>query len=779
MALPPIFIEFLGDYTGLKETADGVKTELAEVDAEGGGSLESLGAVSTGVLLGMGAAFVGVGYESAKLAISFQSAMESIHTQAGVPQAALQGLSSGVLQLAGQVGFSPDSLAEALYHIESSFESVGISGASALNVLKIAAEGAAVGHANLVDVTNALDAAIASGIPGVQNYSQAMGALNAIVGTGDMTMQDLADAMGTGMLAVVKGYGLSLNDVGAALAVFGDNNIRGANAATDLRMAVQAMQTPVSTAGPVMKQLGINSQTLADTMQKGGLLPALTLLKTKMDAAGLGGVKMSQTLTDLVGKKAGTGLDVLISQLDRVSSKYPKLESGANSFGSDVAANNSTMAQKINEIKAAFESLGVTLGQKLLPVVASTLGYMATAISWLAAHQTVFTALGVGLGALTVALVAVKIATIEWSATLLANPAVWIAAAIIALGAAIYYAYEKSATFREIVQDVGRVLQAAFGVAVRAAGAVLDWFRNGPLKNIESAINYFKAFWQSHGQEIEEIAKVVWVAISTEIKIAIAVITAMVKPWIALIQMEVKFGFDFVKNYIKMVWDFVKNVFTTAFKVLMDSLGIFLDLITGKWSKLGADTKKLWTDLVNGIVKIVSDLGKDALHLLYQAGKDIVQGLINGVKSMFGAVGGMVKDIGSAITGGFHSVMGILSPSRVMYKSGTYVIQGLLNSLKDGKSLLSSEAGNLGKSIMSGFGAPKLGIGGIGMGTSVGGNMLGANGLNSSGATVIQNTVNINNQGNVLAENDLRDQVQQAMLRLGGRNISTWAPARV
>ena len=54
-----------------------------------------------------------------------------------------------------------------------------------------------------------------------------MGALNAIVGAGDMKMQDLAEAMGTGMVAVVKGYGLSLKDVGAALATFGDNNIRG------------------------------------------------------------------------------------------------------------------------------------------------------------------------------------------------------------------------------------------------------------------------------------------------------------------------------------------------------------------------------------------------------------------------------------------------------------------------------------------------------------------------------------------------------------------------
>ena len=80
-----------------------------------------------------------------------------------------------------------------------------------------------------------------------------MGALNAIVGSGDMTMQDLADAMGTGVMAVAKSYGQTIDQVGAALAMFGDNNIRGAKAATDLRMAWQAIQAPLKTGIAVLE----------------------------------------------------------------------------------------------------------------------------------------------------------------------------------------------------------------------------------------------------------------------------------------------------------------------------------------------------------------------------------------------------------------------------------------------------------------------------------------------------------------------------------------------
>src|SRR5258707_2957514 len=147
--------------------------------------------------------------------VKFQSAMEKLHTQAGVAQGKIKGLGDGVLKLAGQVGFSPDSLALSLYHVESAFQSMGITGPKALDLVKIAAEGAAVGGANLEDVTNALTAVIASGIKGARGMAGAMGILNQIVGVGDMKMQDLADAFGTGLLASIKGFGVSITDAGA------------------------------------------------------------------------------------------------------------------------------------------------------------------------------------------------------------------------------------------------------------------------------------------------------------------------------------------------------------------------------------------------------------------------------------------------------------------------------------------------------------------------------------------------------------------------------------
>ncbi len=355
----------------MAESVTASTVEAGEATEGLGEKFLGLGEMSGMIKAALPLSIAAIGYESIKSATAFQAAMTQINTQAGVPLAQIKSLSDGVLNLAGEVGQSPDSLAEALYHVESNFSSMGITGTKALNLVKVAAEGATVGHADLVDVTNALTAAVASGIPGVQNMSQAMGALNAIVGAGDMQMQDLADAFGSGMVATVKGYGLSLADVGAALDVFGDNNVRGANAATMLRMSVQALAEPVATAGPELAQLGMSGTQLAKDMQNGGLLPALEDLQNHFKATGVTAQEQGQVITDIFGKKAGSGLNILMDQMDRLKSKYPAIAAGANGFASAWTTTTHTLSMQFAQIKDGFEAVMIRIGEGLIPQVSA------------------------------------------------------------------------------------------------------------------------------------------------------------------------------------------------------------------------------------------------------------------------------------------------------------------------------------------------------------------------------------------------------------------------
>src|SRR5574340_888680 len=65
-----------------------------------------------------------------------------------------------------------------------------------------------------------------------------------IVGSGNMRMQDLADSMGTGILGTAKTFGVSLQDVGAALATLTDAGVPAVDAATRLSHTFVMMGAP-------------------------------------------------------------------------------------------------------------------------------------------------------------------------------------------------------------------------------------------------------------------------------------------------------------------------------------------------------------------------------------------------------------------------------------------------------------------------------------------------------------------------------------------------------
>lgn len=329
--------------------------------------------------LAKGAAIAGavIGVASVKAAANYQTEMVKLQTQAGKTTGEVQRMSKAMLSLAGPTATAPTELAKGLFHLESA----GVHGARAVEAMRVAAEGAKLGGANLEDVTNALNAAIASGIPGVQNLSQAMGYLNATVGEGDMRMQDLADALGTGVLAIVKSFGVTMRDASAALAVFGDNNIRGAQAGTDLRVAIQSLAHPAATGAKVLQDMGIGASDLAVAMQQGGLNQALHLLKSRMDSAGVSGKEVGQVITDAFGRKSSASLALLIGQMSRFDQKFNDSEQASKHFGASWQGYTKTFQYRFDRMRESVQVLAIKLGTELLPA--------ATALADFITHNVV------------------------------------------------------------------------------------------------------------------------------------------------------------------------------------------------------------------------------------------------------------------------------------------------------------------------------------------------------------------------------------------------------
>ncbi|HET6925003.1 MAG TPA: hypothetical protein VFH39_04195, partial [Candidatus Saccharimonadales bacterium] len=172
----------------IEATQESVASTSAVSAARIGSAMDTAGekmtALGSAMTRGVTLPLAAVAGASAKMAYDFQNQMELIRTSAGIPQDQIAGLSDKILALAGQVGQAPEKLAQGFYHIASAGNGIWNT-AQMMDILKVAAQGANLGLADMDTTTYALSSTMASGISGVKDASDAMAVLNAIVGAGD------------------------------------------------------------------------------------------------------------------------------------------------------------------------------------------------------------------------------------------------------------------------------------------------------------------------------------------------------------------------------------------------------------------------------------------------------------------------------------------------------------------------------------------------------------------------------------------------------------------
>jgi TP901 family phage tail tape measure protein len=663
--MPPVIATLVADIGEFSAKMGEAKAEMNSVE----GTAARTGALGKAGLLALAGGALAVGAESIHMASEFDAAMTRINTQdnANLTTKQMKDLRNSVLDLAGPTAQAPNALAEAMIHVYGS----GLKGAQALDLLRIAAEGATVGHANLTDVTNALDAAVAVNIPGVQNYKVAMGELNATVGAGDMTMQNLADALGGPMLATVKGYGLSITDVGAGLAVFGDRNIRGAEAATELRMATQALAVPAKAGGAALQSIGLATDSLNKDLQQGGLKQALNDLNQHLIAAGYNSKSAGEVITQAFGKKAGGGLNVLMDSLSSSTSnfnqKFEDVAKSGQNFGKDWAETQDTLAFKIKSLESAAQALGVKLGNVLIPAVTRLLGYLqdlgrgvGEVVNWFKRHHDAAIALGAAIGGMLLFGIYTATAAL-WEMAVAVVAATWpflaIGAAIAGVTYAVIYAYEHWSWFRtavkavgdafvwlwdEVVQFVthfGSIWSLATAPYVAAWHLIYDVTTSvwGDVSSfLSGAWSDLVGLWNDTGGVAVSAISDAWSSVSAAVsqewdKIygnLSQIWNEIIRLWDATggrLTFLIKDQFTIIATGVKIAWDLIKAQFQISLTLITGIVKTGWDAVTGlfriAWDLAYGITKTAW-DLVNGLISGQIDL----IVGILRAGWDIVLG---------------------------------------------------------------------------------------------------------------------------------------------------------
>ena len=205
---------------------------------------------------------------------------------------------------------------------------------------------------------------------------------------------------------------------------------------------------------------------------------------------------------------------------------------------------------------------------------------------------------------------------------------------------------------KPVIEALMPVVKTVFGVianVVKAAMTVLS----GVIKVVTSAI---KGDWSGVWQGVQQIFRGVWDAIKAVVVGAINIVRSVITAGVNIISTLWSATWGAVKGFFSGIWEGIKTAASNAISGLIGIVTGIKDKVLGALSGAG---KWLW-----------------------DAGKNIVQGLLNGIRSLGATIGNLFLSLLPGwIVGPFKAALGIHSPSRLFKSFGEYIGQGLVQGL--------------------------------------------------------------------------------------------------
>lgn len=170
---------------------------------------------------------------------------------------------------------------------------------------------------------------------------------------------------------------------------------------------------------------------------------------------------------------------------------------------------------------------------------------------------------------------------------------------------------------------------------------------------IIGAVNKVSAFWKEIWPELKQLFVEVWNVMKVIIGPTVAAIYVAISGALGFIKGVWSNEWNIIKSTFKLVWDAIVDVLRVAWDIISGVFKVALDLLTGHWSKAWQDIKTTVANVFGDVGKFFTDLASNA----WQWGVNVIQGFIDGVKSMVSSVGNAIGNVANQIKNflGFHS----------------------------------------------------------------------------------------------------------------------------
>lgn len=798
--LPPVVAVLAANTTAFTAGMLEAKGELGAV-VESSSKLGTLGKVG---LAGLAAAAGTVAVAAVHMGSEYQTQLTRLYTAAGAPKQAVLANSDAILSLASSVGQTGTAMAEALYHPISA----GLDMATAMQVVKYAAQETTISGANLEDTTYSLSSVMkAFNLPAGQ-AQQTMSDLNAIVGQGDMRFQDFNESIKNWAPTAAQ-MGISINSMGAGLAYLTDRGNSAEVAATRMTMGISMMTTPSKQAATLLEGLGVassdvkaSSAAMTDVLQKSGvtqnklaqdlkqpdgLYVALKDLQDGLKKAGVSGTEADSALAKIFGGgRSDKAIMSLMQNLDGLQTKFNDIakSSTPKTFEQNWQDAQKTFGFQMQQIKAAAENALTHLGMTLLPKLSSFISDMGT--KGKQAFANFMSGFNGNAGADTGPMAKLG-AFIRPVVTDLETGAKDVAKAIgNVLSAVRPLATLVGGSFMLGVRAVAGLFANVLGPALSGVTGFLD-------RNKEIVTVLGGAYLTYKGIMLGiQIATKAWAVVqgilnavmdANPIGLVVIAVAALALGVVELIK-----HWSQVSAFFKGLWSDVTHIFSDAVQAVSGFVGDIVNFVAGLAGRVVGGIADLAHTIQQGFLRIVTDalnfcgdLERDvvgfftntlpravmgAISWVGNVGKNIVEGIWNGIAGMgqwlWNQLVGWIK---SVVPGPILSALGIGSPSKVMADQvGRWIPAGIAQGMLANSHVVSGASRTLAGMAVSGAGA----TGGYGGTTGGYGSAVGGGGL--PGGVV----VNVNVSGSLISTKaEIKNAVQQVFQQNGMRNVQS------
>lgn len=473
---------------------------------------------------------------------------------------------------------------------------------------------------------------------------------------------------------VAAGVGQDIETVAAMAGKLGDAGIQGSMGGTALRSIIGRLSAPPKMAADALEKLNIQTKDANGNLRQ---MPDI-LEELHKKTANMGNAERSGYFKQIAGEEAFSALQVLAAQagsgeLQKFVATLKQSAGEASKTAGDMANN---LTGDLQALRSAWEDVGIQteeLHDNTLRRLTRGLTSVVSGVgAWMKANPRL-------AGALTAAATIVAGLVAAFGGLTLAMAAILGPFVVVRYGLSMLGIQGGSA-----VGVLANLSKGGFGLLGKTIVSVGKLLLGNPIGLAIMAIATAAYFIYQYWTPIKAFFSDLWAQITAAFDSAM---TSLGELLAALNPIPIlSAAWSGLATFFVDTWEAVK----VAFDGGLAGIGEMLM----NWSPLSL--------LYQAITGALGVLGIELPGSFTEFGSMLIQGLINGISSMAGALKESISNIGSGIVGWFKEKLGIHSPSRVFAQMGGFVSEGAAVGIEAGQPAAVKAAQALATSVAIG-----------------------------------------------------------------------------